>query len=311
MKSGSASAPDAQRRAEQSGQTGHTGRFAPAPTGPLHFGSLVTALASWLDARAAGGRWLLRIEDIDHPRVVAGADSLILRTLERLGLHWDGPVVYQSHRREAYADALGALERSGRTFPCACTRREVGPGQPYPGRCRDGLPQGREARSVRLRVDDTPLSFEDRIQGVCSQNLRVATGDFVVRRADALVAYHLAVVHDDAEQGVSHVLRGADLIDSTPRQIHLQRALGLPTPRYAHLPVACGRDGAKLSKQNHAPAVDPAQGSRVLRAALAFLGQCPPACSRGAEPQALLDWALANWDIGRVPALTALPAPAP
>lgn len=288
----------------------YVGRFAPAPTGPLHFGSLVTALASWLDARARGGLWLLRIEDIDHPRVVAGADTDILRTLEALGLHWDGEVLWQSHRRALYAEALAALEAGGRTFPCACTRQEVGPGQPYTGRCRAGLPAGRPARSVRLRVPASPVRFDDLIQGPFEQELERAVGDFVVRRADGLVAYHLAVVTDDAEAGVTHVLRGADLIDSTPRQIHLMHCLGHSVPRHGHLPVACRADGAKLSKQNHAPAIDRTRPAPALRAALDYLGHpCPPELADAAAPD-LLAWAKGAWRLERVPAVRTLPAPA-
>lgn len=287
----------------------YVGRFAPAPTGPLHFGSLVTALASWLDARAAGGRWLVRIEDVDHPRVVPGADRDILHTLEHLGLLWDGEVVWQGARRARYAEGLAALERSGLTFPCGCTRQEVGPGQAYPGRCRAGLPPGRPARSTRLRVPDEPVVFDDRIQGRFEQCLASTVGDFVVRRADGLVAYHLAVVSDDADQGVTHVLRGADLIDSTPRQIHLQRCLGLPTPLYAHVPVACRPEGAKLSKQNHAPAIELRRAGAALIAALAFLGHGCPAALVGAQPRELLDWAQAAWRLGAVPRLRSLQAP--
>jgi len=276
------------------------GRFAPSPTGPLHLGSLIAALGSYLDARAAGGRWSLRIDDLDAPRCARGAEAAICTALERLGFAWDGEVVRQQPRRERYREALAALEAAGLTYPCGCTRREVA-GRPYPGTCRGGLPAGRVARSVRVRADGPPIALDDRVQGRYRQDLAAEVGDFVVRRADAIFAYHLATVVDDADAGVTRVVRGADLLASTPRQIHLQRLLGLPTPEYAHLPVAMGRDGAKLSKQNHAPPIDPAEGSRLLCAALAFLGQRPPA---GLERAPLADfwaWALAHWRLERVP----------
>jgi glutamyl-Q tRNA(Asp) synthetase len=246
----------------------YRGRFAPSPTGPLHFGSLVAAAGSWLDARRAGGRWLVRIEDIDETRNVPGADSLILRTLEAYGLTWDEEVVWQTRRHSLYAAALRQL--GAKAFPCACTRKEA-PGR-YPGTCRDGIPPGRAPRAFRLRVDDTPITFHDRRLGSFTEVLTESCGDFVLRRADGLYAYQLAVVVDDAAQHITDVVRGADLLDSTARQIFLQRQLGVPTPRYLHLPVVLNDDGQKLSKQTHAPPVDPAGDAVTLARALRFLG---------------------------------------
>ena len=259
----------------------YTGRFAPSPSGPLHMGSLVAALASWLDARAAGGRWLVRMEDLDRARCVPGADQAILRSLARLGLEWDGEVVYQSERLSLYRQALARL--APLTYWCGCTRREIADSSLglaadgahiYPGTCRSGAP--RTARAMRVRATREPIAFVDRVQGPHEQVLERDIGDFVLYRADGLFAYQLAVVIDDAEQGISDVVRGADLLDSTPRQIYLQRLLALPTPRYLHVPVALDMAGDKLSKQTGAMPLD--ASPVVLRQALAFLGQ-PPAAS--------------------------------
>jgi glutamyl-Q tRNA(Asp) synthetase len=277
----------------------YVGRFAPSPTGPLHFGSLVAAVASWLDARAARGRWLLRIEDLDAPRAQAGAADAILRVLERLGLVWDGPVIYQSLRRSRYAAALQALH--GKTYWCGCTRREIADSslglapdgaQIYPGTCRPGRAAGKTARALRLRTSGASIAFEDRVQGPQQQNVEREVGDFVLYRADGEFAYQLAVVVDDAEQGVTDVVRGADLLDSTARQILLQRLLGLTPVRYLHVPVALDRSGEKLSKQTGATPVDPAAKELWMARALAFLGQ-----PRAAD----LDEAVANWTPARIP----------
>jgi glutamyl-Q tRNA(Asp) synthetase len=239
-------------------------------------GSLIAAAASWLDARAAGGRWLLRIEDLDEPRCRPGAADEILRALERLGLSWDGEVVYQSRRLQRYRDALARLQAY--TYWCGCTRREIADSSLglaadgahiYPGTCRGGTPRAR--RALRLRTTAEPIRFTDRVQGAQSQVLERDIGDFVLYRADGLFAYQLAVVVDDAEQGVTDVVRGADLLDSTPRQIHLQRLLGLPTPRYLHVPVALDAGGEKLSKQTGAVPIE--ASPHTLRRALRFLGQ--------------------------------------
>jgi glutamyl-Q tRNA(Asp) synthetase len=277
----------------------YVGRFAPSPTGPLHFGSLVAALAGWLDARAARGRWLVRIEDLDAPRQQPGAADLILRTLERLGLAWDGPVAYQSGRAPLYQAALDRLRRHA--YWCGCTRREIADSSLglasdgaaiYPGTCRQGVAQGKAARALRVRTDAEAIAFHDRVQGRQSQVLGAQVGDFVLYRADGQFAYQLAVVVDDAEQDVTDVVRGADLLDSTPRQIYLQRLLGVPTPSYLHVPMVLGAHGDKLSKQTGAQPVDPAQRDGLLQAALRYLGQ--PATSD-------LDEAIAAWDASRIP----------
>jgi len=294
----------------------YRGRFAPSPTGPLHFGSLVAAVGSYLDARHHHGEWLLRIEDIDAPREVPGAADGILRTLEAFGLEWDGPVVYQSRCGERYAAALERLQRLGFLYGCACTRREIpDSGEPgaggavYPGTCRDGLPPGRTARALRVRVDDTEIGMRDRLQGHTRQRLCEATGDFIVRRADGLVAYQLAVVIDDAAARISHVVRGADLLDSTPRQVHLQRLLGLPEPVYLHLPVAVNAAGEKLAKQTRARAVDPTHAVHILYDVLRLLNQPLPGNAGDAAPAELLRWAADHWDVRAIPAGRALPSP--
>jgi len=262
----------------------YRGRFAPSPTGPLHLGSLVTALASWLDARAHGGDWLVRIEDIDYPRCVKGADFDILQTLERLGLHADEAPEWQSRRESLYGDALRRLDASGQLYPCGCSRREIADSLihvrerhqtlGYPGTCRNGL-HGKLPRAWRVRVPDGPaamICFDDRWQGRQCQDLETELGDFVLRRADGLWAYQLAVVVDDAAQGITHIVRGSDLLDSTPRQIHLQHLLGLPTPSYLHVPVVVNADGEKLSKQSGAQAIDTAAPLEALRMAGTHLG---------------------------------------
>jgi len=292
----------------------YVGRFAPSPTGPLHVGSLVAALASWLDARRAGGRWLLRMEDLDTPRVIPGAADAILRQLDAFGLGWDGEVLWQSARREAYEAALRAL--APHSYPCACTRRELEDSalaldgaRIYPGTCRHGIPAGKSKRAagrtafaVRVRSCEAPIRFSDRVQGELVQSVAREVGDFVLRRADGLIAYQLAVVVDDGEQGVTDVVRGADLLDSTARQIHLQRLLGLPTPRYLHVPVAVNAAGEKLSKQTRAPDATPSDMARALH----FLGMTPP---DGAAPSELLPWAIGAWDPARIRAARTSPMP--
>ena len=292
------------------------GRFAPSPSGPLHFGSMVAALGSSLSARAAGGRWLLRIEDVDTPRIVPGAAEGILRTLEQFGFEGDGPVVWQSRRTDAYRAAFEALRAAGRVFPCACTRKEIADSalardgtRRYPGTCRDGLAPGREARAWRLRVEPGEVSFDDAVQGPIREDVAADVGDFVLLRADGLFAYQLAVVVDDAEAGVTEVVRGADLLDSTGRQILLQRLLGHPQPRYAHLPVASNAAGEKLSKQTLARAVEGADPARVLVDALDFLGQEPPAGLAEAGLAAVWAWARQHWSMVRVPRRRSVPAP--
>jgi glutamyl-Q tRNA(Asp) synthetase len=288
----------------------YCGRFAPSPSGPLHFGSLVAAVASFLDARAHGGRWLLRIEDVDAPRTVAGAETSILSALEAHGLEWDGPVLRQSDRTERYREALESLCRRGAVYRCRCSRREIEDsaivgveGRVYPGTCRS-LRLGAEVEGAdRFLVSQDAIAFDDRVLGTVEQSLARDIGDFVLRRRDGLFAYQLAVVVDDADQGITDVVRGADLLLSTPRQIALQRALGFATPRYMHVPAATNALGQKLSKQTCAPAVDSANASGSLRAALHFLGQGP---AQGDTPREILANAAASWDDARIPRQRAL-----
>lgn len=286
----------------------YRGRFAPSPTGPLHFGSLVAAVGSYLDAKAHGGEWLVRMEDLDTPRTVPGAADNILRTLEACSLHWDGSVLYQSLRTDAYRAALENLRTRGMIYPCACSRREIADsamtgieGPVYPGTCRDGVAADRTPRALRLRTADAPITFTDAFQQTITQNITRDIGDFVVARADGLFAYQLAVVVDDAEQGVTDIVRGADLLHSTPRQIVLQQLLGLPTPRYAHLPVAANTRGEKLSKQTLARPIDARDAAGELRRVLSFLEQPLPA--ETLDTAELLQWAAAHWTPERISAL--------
>jgi glutamyl-Q tRNA(Asp) synthetase len=274
----------------------------------LHFGSLVAAVGSYVDARAHNGAWLLRIEDLDTPRNVSGAGDSILRQLEACGLLWDETVTYQSRRVALYQAAFDRLRQSGAVFACACSRKEIADssvqgieGPVYPGTCRNGIAPGRAVRAWRMRVDERPIRVDDLLQGTHAQDLAAQVGAFVVLRADGIFAYQLAVVVDDAAQEITHVVRGADLLYSTARQICLQRALGLPTPQYLHLPVAADASGAKLSKQNLAPAVEPAQASHAIAAALRFLGHETPAALAGAASSELLAWAVQHWDRAQLP----------
>ena len=294
----------------------YRGRFAPSPTGPLHFGSLIAAVGSFLEARAHDGEWHVRIEDLDPPRVVHGAADDILKTLEACGMDWSGAVVSQSTRSAAYHAALHALRRAGEIYPCACSRREIADsaitgieGYVYPGTCREGLVAERTARAWRIRTRGAKIAFDDTLQGRIEHDLETQIGDFVLYRADSVYAYQLAVVVDDAEQGFTDVVRGADLLDSTPRQIHLQRLLGLPTPRYAHLPVAINTRGEKLSKQTLAVAIDPKQVSVSLVQALRFLGQDPPPHLAREHTRAVWAWAFENWKLDRVPRVRTQQAP--
>lgn len=295
--------------------TPRRGRFAPSPSGPLHFGSLIAALGSFLEARRQGGEWLVRIEDIDTPRMVPGAADHILRTLERYGMHWDGPVAYQSQRSEPYRAALEQLISIGLAYPCTCSRREVaqraipGPtGLIYPGTCRDGVRQPGYAESIRVRTNNLNISFQDGIQGTYAQWLETEVGDFVIRRADGLFAYQLAVVVDDAAQGITDIVRGSDLLASTPRQIYLQRLLGLPIPCYTHLPIAVDRHGAKLGKQTQAAPLDWHHPGPAIVAALHFLNQAPPQELARDHLQAIWAWALENWQPARIPARQTAPS---
>ena len=297
-------------------QTKVRGRFAPSPTGPLHFGSLVAAVGSYLSARSQNGEWLVRMEDLDPPREVKGATDDILRTLEAYGFEWDGEVMHQSCRRDAYETALDKLKHNGVIYACGCTRKEIADssirgieGPVYPGTCRVGLKGKREARALRVRTDNTVIEFTDRIQGAQRSALETDIGDFVVKRADGFYAYQLAVVVDDAEQGITEIVRGADLLASTPRQIHLQRLLGVPTPAYAHLPVVVNARGEKLSKQTMAEPISGRAGAAEnLWQALHFLGQEPPRDLRGEAMPVLWGWARAHWQTHNVSPVNTLTA---
>ncbi len=302
--------------ADELSRTPYRGRFAPSPTGPLHFGSLVAAVGSYLDARAHNGEWLVRIEDIDPPREVSGAADDILRTLDAFGLEWDGSVVYQSLRSEHYTSALDRLRRYGYLYGCACTRREIadstlkhGTAGVYPGTCRNGILPGRTPRSLRVRVEPGSTGLNDRLQGSTRQSLSEEVGDFIVLRADSLIAYQLAVVVDDAEQEMTHIVRGVDLLESTPRQIYLQQLLELPTPAYLHLPVAVTSTGDKLSKQTCARPIGRDRRTAVLLDVLRFLHQELPDSPGDARIDELRDWAIEHWDVSNIPAHRALPSP--
>jgi glutamyl-Q tRNA(Asp) synthetase len=286
----------------------YRGRFAPSPTGPLHFGSLVAAVGSYLEAKSRQGEWLVRIENLDPPREVAGAAKGILAMLEVLGMEWDGEMIYQSRRNEVYQAALAALEQQGLLYPCTCSRKEIADssiigidGRVYPGTCRSGLPAGRSSIALRILTHDDPIEFRDALRGLIRQKLESAIGDFVLRRADGIYAYQLAVVADDAAQGITHVVRGVDLLDSTPRQIYLQQLLGYSTPAYLHLPVVTNAQGEKLSKQTQAVAVDVSRPVVKLVEAVSFLGQTPPAELVESSIASFWQWALENWQPQKIP----------
>ena len=281
---------------------GYVGRFAPSPTGRLHLGSLVAAVASYAQARAAGGRWLVRMEDLDPPRERPGAAQAIEADLRRFGMQADEPVLYQSTRSAAYEAALDALQAQGQLFPCACSRKSLRGHAIYPGTCRGGLKPGEKGRTLRVRVAGR-ITFVDQLQGEQQQDLEREVGDFVVRRGDGLTAYQLAVVVDDAAQGVTEVVRGSDLLDSTPRQIYLQRLLGLPTPQYVHVPVAVNPAGTKLSKQTGATPVDPQNPLPALKAAWRLLGQAAPPGTPQASPAEFWEAAMPRWQLDHVPAV--------
>ncbi len=285
------------------------GRFAPSPTGPLHFGSLVAAIGSYCLARQVGGRWLVRMEDLDRLRVVPGAADEILCTLEACGMVWDGPVLYQSRRTARYEAALERLRGTGLIFPCGCSRKEVLASAPhageegpvYPGTCRERIASGRRPRALRIRVPGDRVCYVDGVFGLREQQLSAAVGDFVLRRADGLFAYQLAVVVDDAESGVTQVVRGADLLSSTPRQIFLQSCLGYPVPDHIHLPLALAADGRKISKRDGAAAAVGAELWKALR----FLGQPVPKALSKAPPGEIVAWGVEHFQLQRVPAASA------
>jgi glutamyl-Q tRNA(Asp) synthetase len=289
---------------------GYVGRFAPSPTGSLHLGSLVAALGSYLDARHHGGRWQLRMEDLDTPRIVRGCADQILRTLELFGLTWDGEVTYQSHHLERFAAAAAALRAGHFTFECSCSRRLRAENEDrgYPGTCRDK----REApppTATRFRVDERQsVTFDDRFQGPCSFELRTM-GDVVIRRRDGIYAYQLAVVADDAAEDITHVVRGADLLASTAWQLCLQRALGLPVPAYAHLPLIVEPDGQKLAKSRRSVPLEHSRAAPLLFGALCLLGQGPPPSLEFEAPTSILEWAVAHWSAAAFRGIRTLPAP--
>ena len=281
-------------------RSGYIGRFAPTPSGPLHFGSIIAALGSYLQARKHQGKWLVRIEDIDQPRTKPGAEKQILKQLERLGMNWDDRILSQSKRTTLYQSALEKLDSESLVFPCSCTRKEI-LSNPYPGTCRKSPVTIKTNPSYRLITNNSLISIKDRLQGVYSQRLETDVGDFIIKRADGLFAYHLAVVVDDAEQGVTEIVRGNDLLDSTPRQVYLQRLLGLPTPAYLHLPLAIDSAGNKLSKANEAEAANTNDPVVTLLQALSFLGQNPPTQLSSSTVESVLEWAIKNWDIKKLP----------
>jgi len=282
----------------------YVGRFAPSPTGPLHFGSLVAAVASYLQARQAGGRWLLRIEDIDPPREQPGAAEAILKALVAYGFEWDGDVIYQSAARKSHEAIVATLLSRGLAYPCGCSRSDLAelPGGPlgsiYPGTCRSGCDA--EQTAIRIRTTDERLSFVDSLQGEFSQRLEIESGDFVIRRKDNLIAYQLAVVADDEHEGITEVVRGLDLLDSTPRQIWLQKLLGFRTPAYAHIPVITDPSGAKLSKNTGASGIPVEDPGPTLLAALEALRQEPPQALERAPVGNIWQWAMSHWEIGRL-----------
>lgn len=279
----------------------YIGRFAPSPSGELHFGSLIAALGSYLQARAQQGIWRVRIEDIDPPREVPGAASAILQQLEHYGLHWDGEVLWQSQRHDAYREALAWLKSQDLCYYCTCTRARIQSiGGTYDGHCRD-LRHGPQNAALRLRQTHPVMAFTDRLRGTLKADPRLAGEDFIIHRRDGLFAYNLAVVVDDHFQGVTEIVRGADLIEPTVRQISLYQQFGWPAPTYVHLPLALNADGAKLSKQNHAPALPTGDPRPVLIQALRFLGQPVPAHWQDVSTAELLRQAVINWSLTHVP----------
>lgn len=285
----------------------YVGRFAPSPTGPLHLGSLYTALASFLDARQHDGRWLLRIDDLDTPRNMPGAVPAILDCLRRFGLHWDGEVYYQSQHIDDYLDALSRLEGQHRLYRCVCSRKRLAAyGDVYPGVCRDQQYPGDQEYALRVKTDDKELSFGDRIQGTIRENPALQHGDFVVKRKDGIIAYQLAVVVDDHQQGVNRVVRGFDLLDSTGRQMLLHHLLDYPIPEYMHVPIIVDSQGCKLSKQTYAQAVDQNDPAATLILLLEWLNQNPQPSLRRATVAGILEWAIEHWQPQRLKKIRAI-----
>ena len=282
----------------------YVGRFAPSPTGPLHFGSLIAALSSYLDAKANNGIWLVRIEDLDPPREPERASKIILDQLHYLGLEWDGTVMFQSSRIEAYQSALDTLTQKSLTYKCDCTRSSIkAMGSIYNGHCKTREKAPTQNYAIRIKTLNEAIRFKDKIRGYFEQNIGAEIGDFVVLRKDCLFAYQLAVVVDDDHQKVTNIVRGSDLIESTPRQIYLQNLLGLRTPDYAHIPIAVNNQDTKLSKQSFSPGIEAKDGSILIFKSLKFLGQNPPKSLTAAPVREQLQWAVSNWDIHAVPKL--------
>lgn len=287
----------------------YIGRFAPSPTGPLHMGSLVAAVASYCDAKANHGKWLVRIEDVDTTREIKGAAQQILSTLDAYGFEWDGEVAYQSQRSALYQDHLTRLAHQFLVYPCTCTRKEIADssqqhgvdGVIYPNTCLTHPLKPQAPQAWRVKTTPHPIAFEDAIQGHLQQTITTEVGDFILKRADGLFAYQLAVVVDDALQGITHVVRGADLLDSTPRQIYLQQLLGFATPHYAHVPVVCNAAGEKLSKQTLAQPLDATRANIEVFEALSFLGQQPPKQLKNSTLDEIWRWAIQHWQLNHVP----------
>ncbi|MDD1782307.1 tRNA glutamyl-Q(34) synthetase GluQRS [Enterovibrio sp. ZSDZ35] len=282
----------------------YVGRFAPSPSGPLHFGSLVAAVGSYLQAQANHGSWLVRIEDIDPPREVAGSADAILRTLDAYSLHWDGGILYQHTRHDAYQAQIEDWLKSGEAYYCQCTRRQIkDAGGLYAGTCRERQLSSNGA-SVRVKIDNPVVEFTDIKHGLIKLDLSMASEDFIIKRRDGLFAYNLAVVLDDIYQNVTQVVRGADLIEPTGRQVSLYQKLGKTPVSYLHLPLALNADGNKLSKQNHAPAIDNNNPGPAMEAAMAFLGHAIPQELHGAPVETLLAWGVENWQSSKLPSET-------
>lgn len=293
----------------------YVGRFAPSPTGPLHFGSLVAAVGSYLEAKKNRGQWLLRIEDIDPPREVPGATTSIIKTLERFGFEWDGDIIYQNQRYDIYQEYIDKLIAESQAYPCGCSRKEIAAVSPrsangivYPGTCRDGL-DDKKPRSTRLLTENIDIHFKDQIQGNIEQNLESDSGDYIIRRADGLYAYNLAVVIDDQLNGITDIVRGYDLLPCTCQHIYLQRVLHFDTPSYTHLPIALNESGQKLSKQNLAKEVDVSDRVKVLYNVITFLNQTPDPSLLDADINSIWKWAIANWDISKIKGIQEKPAP--
>jgi glutamyl-Q tRNA(Asp) synthetase len=295
----------------------YRGRFAPSPTGALHFGSLIAAIGSYLEAKSHNGEWLVRIENLDKPREIPASSHEILRALEILGMEWDHEVVYQDQRKDSYENVLTKLNQCGLTYSCTCTRKEISDssitgisGQIYAGTCRNNVQNKDSPGAVRIKTNNHIIDFKDSLYGLISQRLESEVGDFILRRSDGIYAYQLAVVADDATQGITNVVRGADLLDSTPRQIYLQKLLGYSTPKYMHIPVAVNNQGEKLSKQTKAALLDVSNPVKQLLEAVNFLGQEPPIELLGNNVSSFWKWAIENWCPEKIHKKRTIPFPA-